>query len=56
MASALTFDRVTKSFPHHSGARLLRDRLMDLVHPSRRERIEILKNVSFEIPKGTVWV
>jgi ABC-type polysaccharide/polyol phosphate transport system ATPase subunit len=52
MASALIFDHVTKSFPHHSGARLLRDRLADLLHPSHRERIEILKNVSFEIPQG----
>jgi ABC-type polysaccharide/polyol phosphate transport system ATPase subunit len=50
--SALIFDHVTKSFPHHSGARLLRDRIADLLHPSRAERIEVLKDVSFHVPSG----
>jgi ABC-type polysaccharide/polyol phosphate transport system ATPase subunit len=50
--SALIFDHVTKSFPHHTGARLLRDRIADLMHPSRAQRIEILKDISFEVPSG----
>jgi ABC-type polysaccharide/polyol phosphate transport system ATPase subunit len=50
--SALVFDRVTKSFPHHVGARLLRDRIADLMHPSRGQRIEVLKDISFEVPPG----
>src|SRR5277367_2789694 len=49
---ALIFDHVTKSFPHHSGARLLRDRISDLIHPSHAQRIEILKDISFEVPSG----
>jgi ABC-type polysaccharide/polyol phosphate transport system ATPase subunit len=49
---ALVFDRVTKSFPHHSGSRLLRERIADLIHPSRGERIQVLKEVSFELPHG----
>jgi len=49
---ALIFDHVTKSFPHHSGARLLRDRISDLIHPSHAQRIEILKDISFEVPRG----
>ena len=50
--AAMIFDHVTKSFPHHSGARLLRDRISDLMHPSRAERIEVLKDVSFQVPRG----
>ncbi|HEY1755901.1 MAG TPA: ABC transporter ATP-binding protein [Bryobacteraceae bacterium] len=50
--AALVFDQVVKSFPHHSGARLLRDRIADLIHPSRAQRIEVLKGVSFEVPSG----
>ena len=36
LMSALVFDRVTKSFPHHTGPRLLRERIADLMHPSPR--------------------
>jgi ABC-type polysaccharide/polyol phosphate transport system ATPase subunit len=50
--SALIFDCVTKSFPHHTGARLLRHRIADLIHPSRAQRIEVLKDISFEVPSG----
>ncbi len=50
--SALVFDHVTKSFPHHSGARLLRERIADLMHPSRAQRIEVLKDISFHVPSG----
>ncbi len=50
--AALVFDRVTKTFPHHVGARLLRERIADLMHPSPAQRIEVLKDVSFEVPSG----
>jgi ABC-type polysaccharide/polyol phosphate transport system ATPase subunit len=50
--SALVFEHVTKSFPHHTGARLLRDRIRDMMHPSRAERIEVLRDVSFTVPSG----
>lgn len=50
--AALVFDRVTKTFPHHVGARLLRERIADFMHPSPAQRIEVLKDVSFEVPSG----
>jgi len=50
--SALVFDHVTKSFPHHTGARLLRERIADWMHPSHASRIEVLKDVSFHVPSG----
>lgn len=52
MTAALVFDRVTKSFPHHTGPRLLRDRIAELFHPTRGQRLEVLKDVSFELPHG----
>ena len=52
MAPALRFDRVTKTFIHHTGRVLLRDRLIEMMRPSRRPRFEALKDVSFELAHG----
>jgi len=52
MLPALRFDHVTKTFVHHAGQMLLRERLIDLVHPSRRPRFEALKDISFEVAHG----
>jgi ABC-type polysaccharide/polyol phosphate transport system ATPase subunit len=51
-AGTLRFDRVTKTFAHHAGRMLLRERIGDLIFPSRRERLEVLKEVSFELRPG----
>ncbi len=51
-ASAVVFDRVSKSFSHRAGPRLLRHRIVDLFQPSRHERLSVLQDVSFEIPRG----
>jgi ABC-type polysaccharide/polyol phosphate transport system ATPase subunit len=52
LAGTLRFDRVTKTFAHHAGRMLLRDRIADLIFPSHRERLEALKEVSFELRPG----
>jgi ABC-type polysaccharide/polyol phosphate transport system ATPase subunit len=52
MTPALRFDHVTKTFVHHVGQMLLRDRLIEMVKPSRRPRFEALKDVSFELAPG----
>lgn len=52
MTSALRFDHVTKTFVHHAGQMLLRDRLVEMIKPSRRPRFEALKDVSFELAPG----
>jgi ABC-2 type transport system ATP-binding protein len=52
MHSALRFDRVTKTFVHHAGQVLLRERLIEMIRPSRRPRFEALKDVSFELMQG----
>ncbi|HVO99231.1 MAG TPA: ABC transporter ATP-binding protein [Bryobacteraceae bacterium] len=52
MPPALRFDRVTKSFVHHKGRVLLRDRLIELLRPARRPRFEALKDISFELAPG----
>ncbi|HEV2201626.1 MAG TPA: ABC transporter ATP-binding protein [Bryobacteraceae bacterium] len=49
---AVRFDRVTKSFVQHAGRKLLRDRIADMVSPSRRRRLEVLKDVSFAVAPG----
>lgn len=52
-AVALAFERVSKSFPHHRGPRLLRQRIADLFRPpSAAERLEVLKDVSFQVLQG----
>jgi ABC-type polysaccharide/polyol phosphate transport system ATPase subunit len=48
----LRFDRVTKSFAKQAGRKLLRDRIGEMVSPSRRHRIEVLKDVSFALAPG----
>jgi ABC-type polysaccharide/polyol phosphate transport system ATPase subunit len=54
--AALIFDHVSKSFPHHAGQMLLRDRIREMIRPtsSRRggTRFEALKDVSFELLRG----
>jgi ABC-2 type transport system ATP-binding protein len=52
MTSALRFDHVTKTFVHHAGQMLLRERLVEMIRPSRRPRFEALKDVSFELAPG----
>lgn len=52
MPPALRFDHVTKTFAHHAGQVLLRERLIEMVRPSRRSRFEALKDISFELAKG----
>jgi ABC-type polysaccharide/polyol phosphate transport system ATPase subunit len=52
MPPALRFDRVTKTFVHHAGQMLLRERLIEMVRPSRRTRLEAVKDVSFELAPG----
>jgi ABC-type polysaccharide/polyol phosphate transport system ATPase subunit len=51
-AAALVFDRVSKSFPHHRGPRLLRQRIADLFRPPAEERLEVLREVSFQVLQG----
>jgi ABC-type polysaccharide/polyol phosphate transport system ATPase subunit len=52
MLPALGFDRVTKTFVHHAGQMLLRERLVEMIRPSRRPRFEALKDISFELAHG----
>jgi ABC-type polysaccharide/polyol phosphate transport system ATPase subunit len=52
MLPALRFDRVTKTFIHHTGRMLLRERVIEMMRPSRRPRFEALKDVSFELMPG----
>ena len=52
MRAALRFDHVTKTFVHHGGQLLLRERILEMVRPSRRPRFEALKDVSFELAHG----
>jgi ABC-type polysaccharide/polyol phosphate transport system ATPase subunit len=52
MVPALRFDHVTKTFIHHRGQMLLRDRLIEMTRPSSRPRFEALKDVSFELMPG----
>lgn len=49
---ALIFNHVTKTFYHHAGRMLLRDRLIEMVRPSQRPRFEALKDVSFHLHHG----
>jgi ABC-type polysaccharide/polyol phosphate transport system ATPase subunit len=52
MLPSLRFDGVTKTFVHHTGPMLLRERLIEMMRPSRRPRFEALKDVSFELAPG----
>ena len=49
---ALRFHQVTKTFAHHAGRKLLRERLADLAKPSRSGRFTALADVSFEVAHG----
>jgi ABC-type polysaccharide/polyol phosphate transport system ATPase subunit len=48
----LRFRGVTKSFAHRMGQALLRDRIADLLFPSRRYRFLALNGISFELSPG----
>lgn len=52
MTAALVFDRVSKSFAHHTGPRLLRERIAELFRSAPGHRLEVLKDVSFQLPRG----
>jgi ABC-type polysaccharide/polyol phosphate transport system ATPase subunit len=52
MPIALRFNGVTKTFVHHAGQMLLRERLIELVRPSRRPRFEALKDISLVVEQG----
>jgi ABC-type polysaccharide/polyol phosphate transport system ATPase subunit len=52
MSSAVRFEHVTKSFAHHAGQMLLRDRLVQLVRRSQQPRFVALKDISFELATG----
>jgi lipopolysaccharide transport system ATP-binding protein len=50
--SSLRFDKVDKFFAHHSGQKLLRDRVVEMFRPRSRERFQALNSVSFQIARG----
>jgi ABC-type polysaccharide/polyol phosphate transport system ATPase subunit len=52
MACALRFDQVSKTFYRHAEQMLLRERLVELVRPSKRSRFEALRLVSFDLAPG----
>ncbi len=52
MPPALRFDHVTKTFVHHAGQMLLRERITEMIKPSTRPRFEAVKDVSFELAPG----
>lgn len=52
MTAAIRFAHVTKTFSHHAGQMLLRDRLRDVVHRQHRTRFQALKGVSFSVDAG----
>lgn len=51
--TAIRFQNVSKSFRRHAGRVLLRQRMMDWLRGRHRDRFYALKNVSFELEKGT---
>lgn len=51
-AGRLRFERVTRTFPHQARRMLLRERVVELLFPSGRGRLEALKEVSFEVAPG----
>ena len=52
MNSAVVFEHVTKTFTHHSGQILLRDRLKQLFTQSDTQRFTALNDVSFKLQAG----
>jgi len=51
-AGTVRFRRVSKSFAHHRGQMLLRERLLDLVMPSHRPRFSAIRDLSFDVAPG----
>ena len=52
MSSAIRFEHVVKSFAHHAGQMLLRDRVLQLFRRSEQPRFLALKDISFELGTG----
>ncbi|MBZ5603422.1 MAG: ABC transporter ATP-binding protein [Acidobacteriia bacterium] len=52
MSCVIRFDRVTKSFVHHAGRMLLRERLRHLFHRAPAEPFYALSDVSFRVEAG----
>ena len=50
--ATVTFSSVSKYFFRHTGPKLLRDRLINLVRPLPRERFYALRDVSFAVERG----
>lgn len=48
----LRFERVNKTYAHRAGQALLRERVADLLFPSRRPRFEALQAISFALSPG----
>jgi ABC-type polysaccharide/polyol phosphate transport system ATPase subunit len=48
----LRFRGVSKTFPHRRGRALLRERILDLLNPSRRPRFTAIHDLSFEVKPG----
>jgi ABC-type polysaccharide/polyol phosphate transport system ATPase subunit len=49
---AIVFEDVWKSFPHHAGQMLIRDRLANLLRRNRQPRFQALQCVSFTVQHG----
>lgn len=49
---AITFQHVSKSFPHHAGRMLLRDRVKHFFEKRKTQPFYALKNVSFSLRPG----
>jgi ABC-type polysaccharide/polyol phosphate transport system ATPase subunit len=52
MKCAIRFEHVSKSFVHHAGRMLLRERLRNLFHSRSAQPFMALKDVSFEVEAG----
>jgi len=50
--NAISFQQVSKSFPHHRGRMLLRERVKHLFEKRQTETFYALKNVSFDLRPG----
>ena len=48
----IVFENVWKSFPHHAGQMLIRDRLVNLLRRQRPARFQALKDVTFTVRHG----
>src|SRR5215467_6497300 len=50
--AVIEFDRVSKVFTHHGGAKLLRNFLQDKIRAPQKVTFHALKNVSFRVEDG----